>query len=377
MATKINLCFVVNNLNVGGLEKVVLSLLNHLDTDLFTLSVVCLDGTGKMFEEIIPGRVSCLVLNKSASKHAARFSVDPEILWKIRTFFQQHKVDIVHAHNLAPLIYGGLAARSMFRRPKVVYTEHNQIYKATRRGKQKFQLYILLADVVGVCSVDLKEYFRRNMLFSSEAKVLYNGIDGKRFQEVDGSHLRKEWGYDDDVFVVGTAVVLSEQKGIPYLLQAAKIVCEQAPEVRFVIAGDGPLRAELETMNRQMGLTEKVKFLGYRSDIPHFISAIQLYALSSLWEGLPLALIEACAIGKPMVATTVGGNPEIIEHGKNGYLVAPKDVDNLAKHILEVVRNPTFREEVRERNKKKFQKLFSLEAMLDTHTNLYLQTART
>jgi glycosyltransferase involved in cell wall biosynthesis len=115
-----------------------------------------------------------------------------------------------------------------------------------------------------------------------------------------------------------------------------------------------------------------VRFLGYRSDIPDLVSALDTYVLPSLWEGLPLALLEGLAIGVPLVATTVGGNPEVIVPGENGYLVPPKDEVALADAILRVkAGGPAFAHEVRERGRSRFERAFSEEAMTRAHESLY------
>ncbi|RZJ75333.1 MAG: glycosyltransferase, partial [Flavobacterium sp.] len=183
--------------------------------------------------------------------------------------------------------------------------------------------------------------------------------------------VRRELGFAHDDFVIGTAVVLSEQKGIRYLIEAAKRVCAELPKARFVVAGDGPLRGALEDMGRASGLGERLTFLGFRRDIPELISSFDVYALSSLWEGLPLALLEALAIGKPIVATRVGGNPEIVEDGENGFIVPPRDADALARALVRVALDDGFRARVRAANVAKFAARFSLEAMLRGHAETY------
>ena len=170
---------------------------------------------------------------------------------------------------------------------------------------------------------------------------------------------------------MGSAVVLSEHKGIGYLLDAAKAILAQAPATRFVIAGDGPVRASLEAKARALGFGDRVMFIGYRTDIPDVVSAFDTYVLPSLTEGLPLALLEALAVGSPIVCTRVGGNPEIVEHGVNGYLVPPGDSTALTEGILRLHADPAFRAAVRERNIKKFSERFTLRTMVDQHARLF------
>ncbi len=366
--------FVVNNFDVGGLEKVVLSLVRRLDPAAFSPHVVCVDGRGKLFADLPLPPERVLVLDKSGARRVGPVSFDPAMLSTMARFFFEKNIRVVHAHNLAPLIFGGIAARMVLPRPRVVYSEHNQIYSASEAHVRRFRYYARLADRIVAVSRDLQRTLASRVGLTDNVQVIHNGIDGKRFvrDEAAIARIRAELGVADDDFLAGTAVVLSRQKGIIHLLRAAKQVLARDPKVRFAIAGDGPLRAELEAMASKMSLGERVRFLGYRSDVPQLVSALDVYTLSSLWEGLPLALLEGLAIGVPLVATTVGGNPEVIVEGENGYLVPPKDEAALASAILRVkAGGREFAARVREKSRARFLAGFSEEAMTGAHEALY------
>jgi glycosyltransferase involved in cell wall biosynthesis len=366
---------VVNNLDVGGLEKVVISLLQHLDRTSFELSLICVNGPGKLFSEVDLPAEATLVLDKSGARTFGIVRFDPVLLARIRTFLERRHVDVIHAHNAAPLIYAGFASRLGGRRPTLVYSEHNQIYSASPVARLKFSAYVRLADVVVAVSHDLRRTLLRNAHLTCPVRVIHNGIDGARYRFSSESTVRLDLGVAPDDFLVGTGVVLSKQKGIPYLLEAARRVLAEDTKARFVIAGDGPMRHELEQMAARLRLGDGVRFLGYRSDIPQFISALDLYVLPSLWEGLPLALLEAMAVGKPIVATQVGGNAEVVEDGVNGYVVPARDPVALARAILRVRRDPAFAEQVRDVNVHKFEVQFSVGAMVKAHERLFREVA--
>lgn len=381
---KIGVAMVVNNLDVGGLEKVVVSLLNHLDRERFDRYLVCLDGPGKMAADVDLPAENRLVLEKNPDRRLpiVGVSVDLSLFTRIRRFCADREIDILHTHNLAPLLYAGLATRlpPMRRRPRLVYTEHNQIYSASAGQKRRFRHYLRLADRVLTVSRDLERTLLRDVgAPAAKLQVLWNGIDGRRFVFQDPRKVRRELGIGDDEMVFGTAVVLSKQKGISYLLDAAeRVLASGGPEarrIRFLVAGDGPLRGELEAKAASMGLGDRVLFLGYRRDVPDLISSFDVYVLPSLWEGLPLALIEALAIGKPILCTTVGGNPEIVEDGVNGYLVPPGDAAALADRILRLHGERASAAAFRDRNVEKFKRQFSLEAMVSTHEALFERLA--
>jgi glycosyltransferase involved in cell wall biosynthesis len=380
VAAKIAIGMVVNNLDVGGLEKVVVSLLNNLDRDRFERHLISINGAGKMADEVDLPASSRLVLHKNPSRRIQILgvNVDTALFRPIRQFVRDKGIVVLHAHNLAPLIYAGIATRllPMRNRPAVAYSEHNQIYSATPGQRRRFRWYIRLADEVVAVSQDLQRTLVDEVKAPrARVRVLYNGIDGKRFVLGDPTKVRRALGIADDEMVVGTAVVLSEQKGIRYLLEAAQKVLATGARIRFVIAGDGPLRPELEAQAAAAGLGDRVLFLGYRRDVPDLVSSYDAYVLPSLWEGLPLALIEALAIGKPVICTRVGGNPEIVEDGINGYVVAPRDSEALADRISRLYRDRGFAAGVGPRNVAKFKEFFSLEAMVDAHSRLFTELA--
>ncbi len=370
----VSVAFVVNNFDVGGLEKVVLSLIRTLDRTKFEPFAVCVDGRGKLFDDLPLPPERVLVLDKSGARKLGPFTFDPSVLTRMARFFFEHDVRVVHAHNLAPLVFSGVAARLVFPRPRLVYSEHNQIYSASETHAKRFAYYVKLADHVVAVSEDLQRTLARRVGVTEHVSVIHNGIDGKRFTRDEGAiaRIRAELGVAPDEHLVGTAVVLSKQKGIVHLLGAAQRVIARDPKVRFAIAGDGPLRAELEQHAATLGLGDRVRFLGYRSDIPQFVSALDTYVLSSLWEGLPLALLEGLAIGVPLVATTVGGNPEVIVEGENGYLVPPKDEEALAEALLRVKAGGAgFAQAVRARGRARFDTCFSEQAMTRAHEALF------
>ena len=383
MNSKKNICFVVNNFNVGGLEKVVLDLINHIDRNRFEMSVVCLDGAGKLFDQVNLDAGACLVLNKSHMIRTPVGTFDPASLWRMRGFFHERTIDIVHAHNMGPLAFGGVSARLCFRRPIVVYSEHNQFYSASPRARSKFALYIRLADHVVTVSHDLKRTLEQKVHPFGPIRVIHNGIDGSKFAMGAGdsgsegwrASVRAELGVTPDQILIGAGVVLSKQKGLPYLLEAAREVIDNEPRALFALAGDGPLREELRRIAADYNLGDRFQFLGYRDDMPRIVAALDIYALSSLWEGLPLSLVEALAMGKPIVATQVGGNCEVVDDWKGGITVPARDATALARALLTVCQDENFRARCQIENRDRFEQHFSLQSMVKAHETLYEEVA--
>ena len=367
--------FVVNNLDVGGLEKVVVCLLTKLDRARFDPHLICLSGQGELFGDAKLASEATLVLEKR-QKNYLGLNFDLSALAAIRRFVSRRSIRLVHAHNAAPLIYAGLASRSLAGRPHIVYSEHNQIYSASDAAKKKFRFYLKLADSVVSVSHDLANSLRVSVGWRGPIEVIHNGVDGRRFEVGRNEKVRAELGVTDETFLIGTGVVLSRQKGLSDLIEAAQRVCAKCPRAVFVIAGDGPLRAELENLGRQSGLGSRLRFLGYRNDMPDFVAALDLYVLPSLWEGLPLVLCEALAVGKPIVCTNVGGNSEVVIDGENGYVVPAADPLALSAAILKVSQETGLVETYRNRNRDRFEKHYSDHAMVAAHEELYGRVLR-
>jgi glycosyltransferase involved in cell wall biosynthesis len=290
-------------------------------------------------------------------------------------YYRENQIQLIHAHNIAPLIYGGIAAKILHPKIPVIYSEHNQVYRLSRWGRRKFKFYLRFSDHIATVSERLREFYRTDLGITRDISVLYNGINPDIYKYTNSTGLREKIGIGENDFVVGTAVVLSKQKGIPYLLDAAKILAVQYPDIKIVIAGDGPDRSKLEALCHSSGLCDTVRFLGYRDDIPKLLSSFNAYILPSLWEGLPLALIESLAVGKPAIATDVGGNSEIIQDGVNGLIVPAKDAQALADAIIQLYNQRGALDQFRERNIARFNCTFSLASMLSAHEQLYLKMA--
>jgi glycosyltransferase involved in cell wall biosynthesis len=373
MSTRtVRVCMVVNNLDVGGLEKVTLDLLNGLKGRGFDMHLICLNGEGKLFHRagLPPDRV---LVHRLEQKKLLGFSVDLTLLNEIRAFLRDRQIDLVHAHNWGPLIYSGLAARFVRRRPVVVYSEHNQLNSASAGAKRRFRYYLKLADHVIAVSHDLARQLTEGYQATRPMEVIHNGIAFERPNERDRAEARQLFGAAPDEFVVGTVGVLSRQKGIIHFLQCAKVVARALPRARFVVIGDGPLRVSLEEDAKNLGLGDRVRFMGYRGDVPRMLAGCDVYVQSSLWEGLPLALLEALASGKPIVATAVGGTTEVVEDGLNGLIVKPGDAPALADAILRTERDDSFRARASAANLQKFRDHFRVDAMISAHANTFLR----
>jgi glycosyltransferase involved in cell wall biosynthesis len=198
-----------------------------------------------------------------------------------------------------------------------------------------------------------------------------NGVDANRFQFHGSPHaLRQQLSLPIDRVIVLAIGRLTHQKGYPYLLEALALI-PQEDRPLLLIVGEGPDRSELELKARVLKLVDDVRFLGHRQDIPSLLAAADLFVLASLWEGLPLVLLEAMAATLPAVVTAVGGNTTVIEDGKSGLLVPPADEKALATALRRLIHDPLTRDQMRQAARERFENRFSLQTFVEAHESLY------
>jgi glycosyltransferase involved in cell wall biosynthesis len=265
---------------------------------------------------------------------------------RLRSLVRERQVDLVHAH----LPYAAVGARVALAgpgRPRLVYTEHNlwQSYKpptywANLLTFGRSDHVFAVSDVVRA-SIRYPRVLGWRRLPPLE--TLYHGLDQAAMGQPRADGVREELGIPDHAPVVGTVANFRHTKGHGYLLRAASLVREAVPDVRFLLVGQGPLEAEVRREVARLGLDQTVIFAGFREDVPRLTAAIDVFALSSVHEGLSIALMEAMALAKPPVVTRVGGLPELVEDRRSGLLVPPADAPALATGILTLLQDPALR----------------------------------
>jgi glycosyltransferase involved in cell wall biosynthesis len=253
----------------------------------------------------------------------------------LRSLLARHEYDIIHAQEVFPAVMGQIARRVLGCRFKLVYH-----YRGVR---PRWMPYVGRAmprwvDHIITNSEATRRTFLRYGATADSVTTIYNGLDWTPFdQSVDRASVRAEWSVPVDAPVAGTVGRLHPVKGHRVFLDAARAVLDQVPDAYFVLVGDGPMRAELESQARALGIDSRVRFLGSRRDVPRLLAAMDLLALPSTEEAIGRVLVEAHAAGLPAVASRIGGTPEVVEHGRSGFLVPPGDPPALAVRMRELL----------------------------------------
>ena len=249
----------------------------------------------------------------------------------IGRWLRRARPTIFHAHLNWPFACaGGLIAAALARTPGVVATQQLYVPIGSRRGTLQHRFLSAAVDRYIAVSHHVAGMLRPACLFAErKIRVIHNGIPLEPFEAAGREPLRQQLKIRNGRPIVLTLARLDRQKGIPYLIEAASRI----PEAFFVVAGDGPERDRLEEKIRACGVGDRVILLGYRDDAAALLAACDAFVLPSLFEGLPLSVLEAMASGKPVVATRVGGTDEAVQDGVTGLLVPPADSEALAHAI--------------------------------------------
>jgi glycosyltransferase involved in cell wall biosynthesis len=252
-----------------------------------------------------------------------RSPADPRWLLRLRRLVHRQDIDVVHFHSPLPAALARLTLRALRRRPVLVTTEHN-VWPSHRLPTRLLNRWTIgLDDHTFAVSEEVRASMAAGV--RDRVEVLVHGVDvaAIRPRSRERADARRKLGVPDDVLVVGAVANLRRTKDYPTMLRAAAELQRRGREVRFVSIGQGPLQEELEQLRDDLGLDGSFTFLGFQEDPLAILSGCDLFCLSSEFEGLSIALVEALALGLPAVVTDVGGSSQVIEHGVQGLLVPP------------------------------------------------------
>lgn len=360
---------VVNSLAVGGLENGVVNLVNATSTR-FRHLIVCMTADGPLHARLRP-EVEVIVLGKRPGQ-------DPWALLRLVRLLRRLRPLIVHSRNW-PAIDAIPAAR-VARVPLVVHGEHGrEVADPEGRNPRRKRIRRALAPLVHhfvTVSGDLRRWLIEDVRVpAAKVSAIHNGVDLSRFGRAGRLESRLRLDLPAEAPIVGTVGRLDPVKDQAGLIRAFAKVRSAHPDAQLVVVGDGPCRAELEDVAAASGQGGHVRLLGNRDDIPAVMSALDVFVLPSIAEGISNTILEAMASGLPVVATRVGGNPELVEDGIGGALVPRQDPSALAAAIAGYVADPELRRRHGLASRQRATGHFSLERMAEAYANLYTSLA--
>lgn len=355
---------VVLSLAPGGTEHLVVELCKRLQPE-FHVSVCCLDEEGAWATDVRRQGVDVTALRRRPGFH-------PEIGRRIGELAAERGIQLLHCHQYSPFVYGRIASY-WNRRLKLMYTEHGRLSDAPPTWKRRLVNPLLSrfdGAIVGV-SHELRQYMLQAGFPEGRVGVIHNGIaPGSLPTATARAAARRALGVDEDTFVAMTVARLDPVKDLPTLIAAFAIVRRTVPRSRLVIVGDGPERAHLTELVRRFQLTSAIDIMGYRADVRQLLPAADVYASSSISEGVSITILEAMAAGVPVVATAVGGTPEILTEG-TGQLVPKGDPDRLASAMIALAMDRPQREGLAASARRRLETAFTMDRMVEDYARTY------
>ena len=350
---KLRVAHVTQGLDLGGSEKLLVEFARHADRQRFELLFISLGDRGVLTKDVESLGWPVMPLNVPSG-------LRPELVLRLARWLRCQRIDVVHTHDDRQLLYGALAAR-LARVPRVIHTRHGRSLGLSPRQQRLVALAARRIHRFVCVSRDAARLSARQGIPRQKLCIIWNGIDLDRFS-FTGLHP------DGPAVLVAR---LSPEKDIGTLIEAARLMVRREPSFRLEIAGDGTCLTELQDWTRRLGLEDRVRFLGATHFVHGVLSRARLFVLSSISEGVSLTLLEAMATGLPVVATDVGGNPEVVSHGETGLLVAPRDPAALARAIWRVWSDRNLGRELGAAGRRRVEKHFEVRRMVAQYEKLY------
>lgn len=364
----IKVTYVTNSLGVGGAERMLCDLAIRLDPARFQVEVVCLYKAGTFTALLEPANVPVRVLGLDR-----RYV--PRNWLMTRRALREADPDVVHTHLPASNWYA-LPAAYLGRIPARISHLQNVYPQWSAKARALDRATRACASVSVACSNLVRDFARDLGYRDEKLRVIPNGVDTVRFENLpDRVASRRKLGLPGRVPILISVASLYEQKGHRYLLEAMTRVHREHPEAQLLLVGGAEqTRTEaLQSTVESLGVGDAVRFLGKRRDVPELLAASDLFVMPSLWEGFPLALLEAGAAALPVVATPVGGVVDVVEDGVTGVLVPPRNPDRLAEALASMLREPSRMQQLGEAAWRRVNERFSLERIAGQFEDLYVE----
>ncbi len=355
----------------GGAEEHALSLLVSLREFGFTPCLAAPQALlTAMATELAAAQVKCLPVEFSSP-------FDLKAGAQLARFVRQEKVALLHCHLFIASLFASAAAR-VAGVPAIVETCHGpEVWRMGKKLRGNFwvdrQVGRLIDRYIAVSHAAARHLIENKGVPRTKIRVIHNGRDLGRYSAAGGEHragTRRELGLAEEQVLL-TLARFDDQKGHRFLIEAIGQISARWPRLILLLAGEGPLEAAIRAQCAALGLAGRVRFLGYRDDVPQLLEAADIVVLPSLYEGLPLVAIEALAAGKALIATAVDGTPEVVIDGETGLLVAPGDPAAIAAAIERLLGNPARASELGAAGRKYVHENFALRKQVEETISVY------
>ncbi len=367
---RIRLLQVVNGLAIGGAEKKLLDVSGRLDPNHYQITICSIGQGGPLEKDFRALGIEVIILPK-------RNRSDIKLIWQVAHLIRERKIDIVQTTLWLADVVGAFAAKLAGGVPVISWETvthgDNDILRTRKKHVLFYRIAMKTVDKIVAVSNEIKESLvSRRGISPSQIETVHYGVDLIRFnRSVDNNFQRTKLDIRPDQIVIGTVARMETYKGVTYLQQAAIRLAKEYPSLIFIFAGDGSLRPTLEEEVHSKGLSDQIRFLGFRDDVQEVMQTFDIFVLPSLTEGLPNVILEAMASAKPVIATRVGGIPEAVVSDITGLLISPAEVAALVDAIRKLVDNPSLAKGMGEAGRKRVENLFSVEHEVACFEKMY------
>jgi glycosyltransferase involved in cell wall biosynthesis len=370
-----NILHLISSGGLFGAERVLLEIAEGMQNDTCHVTVGAIETSQNRHLEIVK-EANHLGLKTAIFPCSSRMGLST--IFSISDFIKKNKINLVHCHGYKSNLFGLLATRGTSpARHKIplLTTNHNWLTSCF-----KLKLYCFLDsfvmrffDRIVAVSKDVQDDMLRSGIAEKKITVIDNGLNIKRLSKVSMASLgiKAQLNIPEENRIIGAVGGLKIEKGFSYLLKAACDVVAIYKNVSFLFVGDGHLKESLVKEAEALGILDHVVFAGRREDIPEILSIMDIYVLSSIKEGLPMALLEAMAAKRPVIATRVGAVPKVIQDGENGLLISPADPAQLQTAICHLLENPNKAYRLAQSGYDTVRELYSSEMMCEKYLDLY------
>lgn len=393
MVLKIKVLHIITRLANGGADENTLYTINGLEPSKYDIDLMIGEENDPVMMNNLKLRNGIQLIKINGLVRDISPINDIKALFNIYKVIKKNQYDIVHTHIAKAGVLGRLAAK-IAGVPYIVHGIHGITFPKTINPFLRFLFKSIekfcgrFTDVFIPVGEDIKQkYLNAGIGKPEQYYTIYSGMELDRFYKAGNyskdkiNKIKNELGITEDEIVVGNVSKIQKRKGYKYYLEVANKLVKQYKNVKFLIVGSGPHEHEIKRQTKEMKLNENVIFTGYRTDVENMFAIFDIKVLTSLWEGLPRVLVQAAAVGKPIVSFDVDGVWEIVENGKNGFIVPMKDIDAMTEKIKILIENETLRKKMGQFSREKVSNLWSVEKMVDSidkvYQNLINNTIRT
>lgn len=364
-----NILYLSGSVNLWGARRSLLDLLQNIDRREFSVSVVC-SKKGPLTGELEKRKINYTIIPLPLWRKGKNLPRIPSSILSLVKVIKEKNIHLIHCNSHWVNPYGTIAARLTKR--KVICHLRDVI---TTDKIQKYFIY--RSDRIIVISNFLKQIFNCYRAMKGKVELVYNGIDTTVFlrrKEKEIADFKMKWGIKQSEYVIGCVGQLSSLKGQEYLLRAVPFILRRFPKTKFLLCGE--VRRErdegrMESVVQELNIERNITFTGWQDDLPAVYSSLDILAFPTLKEAFGRVAVEALSCQVPVVATKVGGVPEIVNDEKDGILVPPKSSPHLANGIMRILQNPELKRRMGEEGRRKVMEKFTLKKTVSQIENIY------